>query len=80
MPIKNKGISTISLTIKVYSKHIDYIREKGGVNNKVHVHYIDSLFSQVREYQAIKSSEFCPMINKILDPSLVNNSASRELS
>jgi hypothetical protein len=39
---------------------------------KVHVYYFDSLITTIREFRTIKSCEFFPTANIILNPTLIN--------
>ena len=54
--------------------HEDYVtlNVKQNDHQKVHIYYYDSLVTTVREFRTIKSCEFFPTANIILNPTLIN--------
>lgn len=54
--------------------HNDYICH--NIRNldffKVHIYFYDSLITTIREFRTIKSCEFFPTANIILNPNLIN--------
>jgi hypothetical protein len=61
--------------------HKDYalINIGGPDLHKMHVYYFDSLVTSVREFKTIKSCEFFPTADIILQPSLLNELQCQEV-
>ena len=44
--------------------------------NKIYVYFFDSMSTRIREFRTVKSAEFYPNANYILDPSLIPKHSS----
>lgn len=62
------------LMLKVDAKHDNYLtlHVRKQSHFKVHVYFFDSLSTTVREFRTIKSCEFFPTADLILNPEIIN--------